>query len=132
MYLGYTGGVANLLVHEGMNYTVHFKYTAGAVANLVVTYGLKRNSTLETQYPAASQTVLSAGQAVTDIFWWSEDGVNQVVLADNAQTGTSHTGTIYTVGFEALSRQRCRNKHCKQLYRSWYMECFAFGRRHQV
>jgi hypothetical protein len=101
MYLGYMGGTAHLLAPEGMNYTVHVKYTAGAVANLVVTYGLKRNSTLETQYPAANQTILSPGQGVTDVFWWSEDGLSQVVLADNAQTGTAHTGTIYAVGLEA-------------------------------
>jgi hypothetical protein len=107
MYLGYTGGTAHLLASMGMNYTAHIVYSAGAVANLVVTVGLKRNSTQaiygETQFPAATQVVLSPTQGFTTTFWWSEDGVNQVVSADNSQQGSSpvHSGTIYTVGMEA-------------------------------
>jgi hypothetical protein len=91
---------------QGMNYSVHITYASGAVVNLVVGLGLKRNATTpsiysETAFPASDQTILSVGTGYTTVFWWSEITGDQVVKANNAQEGTANSGTIYDVGLEA-------------------------------
>jgi hypothetical protein len=107
MYMGlWPNGTARYMVPQGMNYSVHIVYVSGAVVNLVVGLGLKRNTTTpdiysETAFPASNQTVLTVGQGYSTIFWWSETTGDQLVKADNAQEGTSHSGTIYDVGLEA-------------------------------
>ena len=109
MWLGYNTATstARLLAPENMSYNVHVNYTAGGlVANLVVTIGLKRNNkTLnpeygETQYPNVTQLVMSPGQEFSDVFFWGENGVDQVVRASNVTT--PNNGTLYAVGLEAF------------------------------
>lgn len=116
MYLGFTGGKPHTSVDwqtgaplspENMTYRVHVAYRSGTAANLIITLGLKRNSTQtygETRYPNVTHIILSPGEEYSTEFFWQEDGVESVVRADNAQEvspPSGHYGTVYDIGFEA-------------------------------
>jgi hypothetical protein len=126
MYIGYYGGTAHLNAREAMEYSLHVKYAAGgAEPNLLVAIALKRNSSqtgfAETQYPNATQVILSPNQDYTFVANWSENGVDQIVLADNALESSTHHGTIYSVGLEAypVNGQDINTVNNYALYGPW-------------
>jgi hypothetical protein len=109
MYYGYLthNAIQDFQNRTAMQYTLHVEYASGAVTNLLVAVGMKRNSSLETQYPNATQKILSPGEDFTWVANWSENGVDQIVAADYAKEDyaplppSGHSGTLYSIGLEA-------------------------------
>jgi hypothetical protein len=109
MYYGYLtkNATQDFQNRTAMQYTLHVEYASGAVSLLLVAVGMKRNSSLETQYPNATQKILSPGEDFTWVAGWGENGVDQIVAADNAKEDypplppSGHSGTLYDLGIEA-------------------------------
>ena len=120
MYVGYYGGATHYQVPEAMQlHTARKVHHRGAVPNLLVAIALKRNSSAiyaKRSIQTSHKSYCRPAKTTHGLPTGHENGVDQVVLADNAQEGTGSTqrNDLY-IRHRSIPSQRPRHQHSQQL-----------------